>query len=204
MKKTLLIPLFLFLILFQCFADEIYLDNLEKGVKLYGYVDEYCNLFISPIEADSAVVSGMPFDITGTDVKFNASDLTLGRQIAYWSFATNMPSIKLTFSATPLTSEDSSEYAINYYMTFKYNFWSLSSTGTLIENAGYITVHSGYNTTEKTFSNNVLVGGLPLSLPIISMDNDIRFMFDETAPTSFSSYPSGYYSSTVNIYLEGI
>ncbi len=196
------------------FAQHKYLDTLVKDLTIYGYLDEYIILYVEEIQTDSANTIGMPFDITGSDVKYNNSDTRMGRQICFWSFATNMTNVKLSITADPLTSEKNSTYTINYYMTFSYEYSKIDSEGNTSDVIGYLTMHSGQ--TENHLTNYIgnAISGQDISyltisnksgnesMPVISMNKDIRFMFDEDAPSTFSSYPEGFYYSTVTITME--
>ncbi len=198
------------------FAGYTYLDNLVKDLTIYGYLDEYVILYVNPITASSSSTTGMPFDITGSDVKYNASDKRLGRQVCFWSFATNMPKVKLTITADPLTNENNSSFKINYYMTFAYEYSKVDANGGSSDVIGYLTMHSGqtenqlYNYTGNTLTESGIsflmidnVNGNE-AMPVISMNKDVRIMFDENAPADFQNYPEGYYYSDVTIVLEGV
>lgn len=214
--KRLASVLVLLLLCMNLFAEKVYLDNLVKDLTIYGYLDECIILYVEEIAASTDSTTGMPFDITGSDVKYNSTDMRLGRQICYWSFATNMASAKLSITADALTSEKDSNYKINYYMTFAYEYAKIDANGDTSDIIGYLTMHSGqtennlYNYTGNTLTESG-ISSLTIvnesgneSMPVISMNKDIRFMFDADAPTDFSSYPEGYYYSTVTITLEGI
>ena len=183
----------LMLICFFLFAANTYLDNLSKGSQIYGYIDQYCIVYVTAIKAQSGDSTGFPFSIEGADISHKPSDLRLGRHIANWSFATNMPSVKLTFNATPLASEDDPSYLLNYYLTFRYEYADSSSNSVM----DYITIHSG-TPSDITLTN---YSGED-EYPIISMGNDIRFQLD--GAYDFSDYPVGFYYANITITLEGI
>ncbi len=213
MKRTLAI--ILIALLGSCLFAATYLDNLIKSALIYGYIDEYVILYVETISGDSSSTTGMPFDITGSDVAYNSSDLRLGRQICYWSFASNLTNVTLSFTANPLENESDSSYAINYYMTFAYEYAKIDSSGSTSDVVGYITVHSGEtenhinhyigNTLSEEGVSSVTITNVSgdESMPIISMDKDVRVMFDSTTPTDFSDYLEGYYYATITITLEG-
>ena len=196
MKKLVTI----FILIFTCFSlfsAPTYLDNLSKGTQIYGYIDQYCLIYITPIQAQSGSTTGFPFSIEGSDIVHRPSDLRTGRQVATWSFATNMPAIKLKFNATPLVNEDDSSFKLNYYLTFRYEYASdLSGTSTASV-SDYITIHSGEETTATLENYNE-----ESEVPIISMGNDMRFQLDGTY--DFSDYPIGFYYSDITITLEGV
>lgn len=192
MKKVIALIVLIFSC-FSLFAVNTYLDNLSKCIQVYGYIDQYCIVYITSIQAQSGDTIGFPFSIEGDDIKHKPSDIRLGRQIANWSFATNMPSIKLTFSATPLVSEDDPSYLLNYYLTFRYEYADSSSNSV----TDYITVHSG--APSDTILTNYTGED---EYPIISMGNDIRFQLDGTY--DFSDYPVGFYYANITITLEGV
>ena len=183
----------LILTCFSLFAADTYLDNLSRGVQIYGYIDQYCIVYITPIQAQSGSAIGFPFSIEDSGIVHKPSDLRLGRQIATWSFATNMSSIRLSFNATPLVNEDDPEYSLNYYITFRYDYADSSGNSVM----DYITVHSGTETTQHTLTNYAEGD----EYPIISMGNDVRFQLDGTY--EFSDYPVGFYYSNIYITLEG-
>ena len=195
--KKLVVILILICTCFSAFAALTYLDNLSKGVQVYGYIDQYCLIYITPIQAQSGDTAGFPFSIEGSDIVHRPSDLRTGRQIGTWSFATNMSAITLRFNATPLVSEDDPEYKLNYYLTFKYEYAEELSGTTNSSVLDYITLHSG-TTTEVTLTNH----NEESEVPIISMGNDIRFQLDGTY--DFSDYPVGFYYSDITIVLEGV
>lgn len=199
MKKILTYLTILFLSCVQCFAAKTYLDNLSKGIPVYGYIDQYCIIYTTPIEATSTPPVGMPFAIDSSDVAYNANDTNhvMGREIATWSFATNMSSVRLTFNAEPLVHEEDSSYSLGFYMTFRYEYASENENGDSVTVNGYIPVHSGDEKVE-TMTNHIGASGFP----IISMAKDIRFQFDQAY--DFSDYPSGFYYSNITITMEGL
>lgn len=196
MKKIIAILISIF-ICFSLFSAQTYLDNLSKGTQIYGYIDQYCLIYITPIQAQSGSAIGFPFSIEGSDIVHRPSDLRTGRQIATWSFATNMSAIRLKFNATPLVSEDDSNYKLNYYLTFRYEYASDISGTSTSSVSDYITVHSGEETTVTLENYNE-----ESEVPIISMGNDMRFQLDGTY--DFSDYPVGFYYSDIYITLEGV
>ncbi len=212
--KRIISFLIVLLLCMNLFGAKVYLENLVKSLTIYGYLDEYVLLYVEELEANSNSTTGMPFDITGDDVKYNERDTRMGRQICSWSFATNMPTVKLSITANPLTSDTDSTFKINYYMTFAYEYAKIDSNGNTSDVIGYLTMHSGQtqNHLNNYVGNTLVEPGISAltitntsgveSMPIISMNKDIRFMFDSTAPENFDSYPAGYYFSTVTIALE--
>ena len=199
-KKTIICLLLILLLLGPCFAaTKTYLDNLSRGLQVYGYIDQYCIIYTSPLEATDTPPTGMPFAIDSSDVAYNSNDAghITGREIATWSFATNMPSVRLTFNAERLVHEEETSYSLGYYMTFRYEYAGEDENGNSTSNNGYITVHSGE---EKvlTITNHIGASGLP----IISMAKDVRFQFDQAY--DLSDFPAGFYYSNITITMEGL
>ncbi len=204
MKRICSFVLFLALLLLapMLLADPTYMDNMSKSIPIYGFINEYCNLFISPIEGNTNSSIGMPFDITDSTVSYVATGH--GREIASWSFATNLPYVKLTFNATPMQFEDTAEYPdleLGYTLFLSYIYTTESS-----DVSGYIEIPSSGNNVIQEFSN---YSSDSEGIPIISMDNDLRFMFDSTSSTfingnldNTTALPEGFYYATVTITME--
>ena len=201
MRKTIFVITILSLVLcaFLPASAKQYMSSLSKDVRIYGFIDKYCLVFVTPLEAqDTSSLSGMPFDITGTDIKYKPDDTehVLGREIASWSFATNVSEITLRFNATPLANEEDNTATLDYYLTFRYQY-----NGENTVHTGYIPVLSGV---EKSVTlTNVSSGD---SIPIISMGMDVRFQLSKDYPNieDTSVYPTGFYYADVVITMEGL
>ncbi len=195
MKKIIAILVFALIACMFLVAAPTLKTALSKGVQIYGYIDQYCLLYVTPIEATSNSSSGIPFSIEDSTVTYNSADVRLGREIGTWSFATNMSSVTLTFNAGKLTHEDDDTYQLGYYITFRYAYDSIDVSGNTRVASGYMTIHSGEEYTE-TITND----SGESDIPVISMDKDVRLMFDQNYDVS--NYPAGYYTADVVIQME--
>ncbi len=197
MKRILSIIAISLLLCFSLFSAKVYLDNLSSGIQIFGYVDHYCTVYVEGLDAvDSGSDIGMPFSIADATIAHNSLDNRVGREIASWSFATNMSTVNLTFNASPLVHEDDTSFKLNYYITFRYEYSTIDIFGNKTTNMGYMNVHSGepYHTT--IFNNSA-----GTEVPIISMNRDVRLQLDQTY--DISDYPDGFYYATVTIEMEG-
>ena len=206
MKRRLVCILLLAMVLpvAVLFSSPIYMDNMSKDIRIYGFIYEYCNLFVSQIDANTNSSVGMPFDITDSTVRYVQDGH--GREIASWSFATNLSYVKLTFNATPMHFEDQANYPslnLGYSLFFSYIYQGYSA-----QTSGYIEVPSTGADVVQEFTNYTTGGE---GLPIISMDNDLRFMFDSESSSFISSnvddtteLPEGFYYATVTISMEAL
>ncbi len=185
------------LLLCSCvFGAKLYLDNLSQGVQIFGYVDHYCTVYVEGLDAASGSNIGMPFSITDATIAHNSSDTRVGREIASWSFATNMSTVNLTFNASPLIHESESNFTLNYYITFRYEYSTIDIFGNKTTNMGYFNVHSG-----EPYQTTIYNNSAGTEVPIISMNRDIRLQLDRVYDTS--DYPDGFYYANVVIEMEG-
>ena len=193
-----------------------YKEDLTNCIQFYGYLNEYCTLNITGLNQSGNV--GMPFSIMDSSVSYNASDIRLGREIASWSLSTNASEVKIIIKPEPLICEDDETKFFNYYLTFRYEYADAKTGKDL---TGYIVAHSDATspvvinkTTTATASdfNSVTNNYVELSnkasddstLPIISINKDVRFMLDKAySSTEFDNYPDGYYYAKVKIQVEG-
>lgn len=206
MKRRLVCILLLAMVLSVSvlFSSPIYMDNMSKDIRIYGFIYEYCNLFVSQIDGNTNSSVGMPFDITDSTVRYVQDGH--GREIASWSFATNLSYVKLTFNATPMHFEDQANYPslnLEYSLFFSYIYQGYSA-----QTSGYIEVPSTGADVVQEFTNYTTGGD---GLPIISMDNDLRFMFNSESSSFISSnvddtteLPEGFYYATVTISMEAL
>ena len=206
MKRRLVCILLLAMVLSVSvlFSSPIYMDNMSKDIRIYGFIYEYCNLFVSQIDGNTNSSVGMPFDITDSTVRYVQDGH--GREIASWSFATNLSYVKLTFNATPMHFEDQANYPslnLEYSLFFSYIYQGYSA-----QTSGYIEVPSTGADVVQEFTNYTTGGD---GLPIISMDNDLRFIFNSESSSFISSnvddtteLPEGFYYATVTISMEAL
>lgn len=194
MKKILLVAMTI-LLCASLFAAAELKENYTRDILINGFVKSYCITNIRPIMDSSNPLVGMPFDIMGDDIKLK-SDLKLGREIARWDIATNLDNVTLTFNITPLTS-DSDGTQIAFYLTFRiaYDGPTPSGFGTIVD----------YYSIPSDSANHVVLvtnrSGEDV-LPVISLDQDIRFMLAQDYSSVENSWPYGAYHSTVTLLLE--
>ncbi len=197
MKRIVSTIAFALLLCFSVFAANKYLDNLSSGIQIFGYVDHYCTVYVEGLDAESGSNIGMPFSIADATIEHNTLDTRVGREIASWSFATNMSAVNLTFNATPLVHEDDTNFTLDYYITFRYEYSTIDIYGNKTTNMGYFNVHSG-----EPFHTTIYNNSAGTEVPIISMNRDVRLQLDGTY--DIASYPDGFYYATVVIEMEGI
>ncbi len=196
MKRIVSTIAFALLLCYSVFGAKTYLDNLSQGIQIFGYVDHYCTVYVEGLEAQEGSSIGMPFSITDATIAHNSSDNRVGREIASWSFATNMSTVNLTFNASPLVHEDNSNYILNYYITFRYEYSTIDIFGNKTTNMGYMNVHSG-----EPYQTTIYNNSAGTEVPIISMNRDVRLQLDQVYDVS--DYPDGFYYATVVIEMEG-
>lgn len=177
-----------------------YNTALTKGIPINGFIKSYCITTITPIEENASSTIGLPFDIMGSDINYQA-DQRLGREIARWSVATNLSNVRLIFNATPLQSDSDASVAVNYYMTFRLCYESEDANQQSITVVDYITVQSNSTDLVKAITNTTTALGE--TLPLISLDQDVRIMLYNYSTAEKESWPGGYYDGTVTITLEG-
>lgn len=195
MKKLIVIPL-LFLCAAVVFAGTYY-SNLSNKLQLNGYVNEYCFLTITPLFATETSGSGLPFNISASDVSYGAP----GRSIATWSMATNATAVNLSILTEPLYLNNDVSKLLNYYLYMNYRYVGQSEeTGNNIINSGTITVHSGGAATEVSFPLSGDTGGIP----IVSTNQEVLFVFDEDSTARIPSMSDGMYYGNVIITMEAL
>ena len=188
MKKTIFVFAAIFLLGPALFATTL-LDT--KDVVVNTSVPIAATLILPPL--GQTADSGMPFDITGSDVAWNQSTYssgTGGRHIADWTLETNMASVSLSINATPLTNTASND-TIGYHLLMSYSYYTNGnpSAGTT---SGVFKIHSN-----ETVSCQLTNG------PVYFANKGINFMFDNEADPAHS--PDGGYRATLTITLtEGI
>ena len=192
------------------------LPSLSHGIPLIGHVDGYCVISVSSIQRTSASdPEGMPFAITDSTIKYNASDIKTGRAIGYWTFATNESYVTIKFEPQSLTHTEDNTRKLDYFMTFMYEYKGLneavfsgyivtsSKTGKALKVEGaQPTLKTAFDDTQ--LSNSIVVQNTA-PLPIISVDKDIRIMLDSADydVTDDIKFPIGYYRATVKITIQG-
>ena len=194
-------------------GSEIGKSNKTLGMNVSATLNDYHKLTIEPMNNEGIFSSqpvGMPFDLTGDDVKFNpAASYTYGREIAEWSLHTNYArggKIRITVDAGKMTQVDSMGNASNqsgeigYYLFFPYRFYS---GGNLIE--GFFKVHSGQtysSDNDGSVQNPIATGNYSR---IDTGVYPIRFMIDEYTDLSDSSnFPPGTYQADVTVTVEAV
>lgn len=204
MKKirlfTIIITL-IFVSIFNCFALT-YKEGLKTALDLEGFVAIQHSVTITELKETGSLGYGLPFDITGADVKYNSVNQNLGRRIATWDFSSTWSKVTLIVKASPMVSEADSNVTLDYYISFKYKFATFDEDGTYVsDSTGYIlTCSTDTDGETASFTNVTKKEHFPI---IASSDQDIRFMFVEGIDTSKSNYPSGYYTATVTIEFVG-
>ena len=204
MKKirffTIIITL-IFVSIFSCFA-QTYKEGLKTSLDLEGFVAIQHSVTITELKETGSLGYGTPFDITGDDVKYNATNQNLGRRIATWDFSSTWSTVTLTVKASPMVSEADSSVTLDYYISFKYKFATFDETGNYVsDTTGYIlTCSTDTDGETTTFTNVTKKEHFPI---IASSEQDIRFMFVDGIDTTSSYYPSGYYTATVTIEFVG-
>lgn len=198
MKKTI-IAIITILLGASAFAAT-YNSPLTKGILINGFIKTYCIATITPIEANSSSTIGVPFNIMGSDVSYQA-DQRLGREVARWSIATNLSNTRLIFNATPLQSDSDALVKVNYFMTFRLCYYGEDASGNTTTTIDYVTVPSDSQDhitmiTNLASTNNEV-------LPIISLDQDVRVMLDNYSSSEKEAWPTGYYYGDVVLTLEG-
>lgn len=199
MKRFLYIILLLFITV-NTFATLGESPASSRGFKIEGGVGKYNQINITPIYSISSdSITGFPFDITGSDVKYTSISGG-GRQIATWSVATNYANVTINISATDLCYEDNS-ISLPYVVVFHIMYASYNENGSFKEN-----IHKDFVLdTSKEISRTITIDNSTSyePFPVVSYDQDIRFYFAENINPSDKKYPYGYYSSTITISVSG-
>ncbi|MCQ2412483.1 MAG: hypothetical protein MJ057_05955 [Sphaerochaetaceae bacterium] len=177
-----------------------YNTALTKGIQVNGFIKTYCIATITPIESNANSTIGVPFNIMGNDINYQA-DKRLGREIARWSVATNLSNVKLIFNATPLQSDSDASVSVNYYMTFRLCYDGEDASGNTTTTVDYVTVPSDSQDHVTTITNPTAVDNE--TLPVISLDQDVRIMLYEYSTAEKEAWPTGYYYGDVVLTLEG-
>ena len=179
-------------------------EKMQRNIVVQGNYGTQVKVKFDRIATQSSSFSvGMPFDIEGRLVQYNATEK--GREIAYWSVAANTK-FTLKIKATKLVSEgtyrDSSSseqttYSLDYYMTFTYDLGYTSggtqtsksgefkiNTESETEFLGYVNEHN-VQTTKAYDANGVEFNIVPddadTGSVIGSVNGSVYFMFTDKA-----------------------
>lgn len=199
----------------SCFATT-YREDLRRSLEVVGYVAVYHNITVTPLVETGGLGYGMPFDITGEDVKYSAANIQthinsgetepvnvyLGRNIATWGFSSTIAKITINIKAFPMVYSKDSTITLDYYISFKYRFAKFNADGSYnSDEVGYLSTDSTSSTgISKEFKNEVDQESFPI---IASDEQEIWFMFMNGVVPSSNDYPAGSYTATVTIELVG-
>lgn len=182
MKRIFLVVAIALVSCFCIFAD----TQLNEDIgRITTYIPHYC-LVTFKENTSLSTTGGMPFDITESLAGYNATTLAAGTggwKIATWSLEANMSSFTITFNASPLTCS-SDGTALPYYLILKY-----------VEND----VDKFFVINVPTSGDATSTGTIPTSGPLVSLDNDVLFMFQSSADVDAA--PGGSYAGSVTITL---
>lgn len=201
MKKILTVLIILLLSVSCVFAAFELKKQYSNGIDINGFVKSYCIANFYPITDSTNDGVGMPFDIMGSDINYQA-DHRFGREIARWTIATNLVPV-ITINATPLVSVDNPAVSIDYILSFRLAYDGDDGNGNSITTIEYFDVYSNStNVIKSTFTGLVTPEGD--ILPLISLNEDIRFMLQRNYTTAEkNAWPNGSYQATVTMTLEG-
>lgn len=212
MMKRLFLAVALVFALSQVFASEIlHVTGHTKGIDLLGFIREYHMVDIQPIRDETPEHNqgyGMPFDIMGSDVAYNSSDVTIGRRIATWTIASTYAPVTIQISTTPLKNLGGT-VEIHYYLCLRYKYSKFDDSGVASgTEVGNIIVSSNYNYADEYYNpqkvlENVSTGTSGQVYPILSNSQDVRFMLFDYPNAVKDSWPGGVFSSTVTIEVVG-
>lgn len=148
---------------------------------------------------NTVLTKGIP--INGFIKSYCITTITPIEENARWSVATNLSNVRLIFNATPLQSDSDASVAVNYYMTFRLCYESEDANHQSITVVDYITVQSNSTDLVKAITNTTTALGE--TLPLISLNQNVRIMLYDYSTAEKESWPGGYYDGTVTITLEG-
>lgn len=175
----------------------------ERGMRSFDILAQkgrYHDMTVSPIASTSmSDTQGIPFYLTASNIMANADgNPEYGRLIAEWSMTTNYSDVKLYIEATPLESEDASS-SLDYILGFYYIYPEIidgSATGNEI--SGTIKVESGVSSGQY-YEFGYMPGGA-----VNFANRPVRLILkDISDPGELASYPTGGYSATVTLKIEG-
>lgn len=207
MMKRLFLAVALVFALSQVFASEIlHVKGHTKGIDLLGFIREYHMVDIQPIRDETPEHNqgyGMPFDIMGSDVAYNSSDVTIGRRIATWTIASTYAPVTIQISTTPLKNLGGT-VEIHYFLCLRYKYSKFDDSGVASgTEVGNIIVSSDSADEYYKVLENVSTGTSGQVYPILSNSQDVRFMLSNYTDAEKDSWPGGVFSSTVTIEVVG-
>ena len=176
---------------------------VERGMRSFDILAQkgrYHDMTVSPIASTSMSDSqGIPFYLTASNIMANADgNPEYGRLIAEWSMTTNYSDVNLHIEATPLVSDDASR-SLDYILGFYYIYPEIidgSATGKEI--SGTIKVESGVSSGQD-YEFGYRQGGA-----VNFANRPVRLILkDISDPGKLASYPTGGYSATVTLTIEG-
>lgn len=177
-----------------------YVGRGMRSFDILAQKGRYHDMTVSPIASTSmSDTQGIPFYLTASNIMANADgNPEYGRLIAEWSMTTNYSDVKLRIEATPLVSDDASG-SLDYILGFYYIYPEIidgSATGNEI--SGTIKVESGVSSGQY-YEFGYRPGGAVnfANRPVRLILKDIR------DPSELASYPTGRYSATVTLTIEG-
>lgn len=177
---------------------------VERGMRSFDILAQkgrYHDMTVSPIASTSMSDSqGIPFYLTASNIMANADgNPEYGRLIAEWSMTTNYSDVKLHIEATPLVSDKNASRSLDYILGFYYIYPEIidgSATGNEI--SGTIKVESGVSSGQY-YEFGYRQGGA-----VNFANRPVRLILkDISDPGELASYPTGGYSATVTLTIEG-
>lgn len=208
MMKRLFLAVALVFALSQVFASEIlHVTGHTKGIDLLGVIREYHMVDIQPIRDETPEHNqeyGMPFDIMGSDVAYNGSDVTIGRRIATWTIASTYAPVTIKVSTTPLKNLGGT-VEIHYYLCLRYKYSKFDDSGVAsgTEVGNIIVSSDNADDNPQKVLENVSTGTSGQVYPILSNSQDVRFMLFDYPNAVKDSWSGGVFSSTVTIEVVG-
>lgn len=177
-----------------------YVGRGMRSFDILAQKGRYHDMTVSPIVSTSmSDTQGIPFYLTASNIMANADENPeYGRLIAEWSMTTNYSDVNLHIKATPLVSDDASG-SLDYILGFYYIYPEIidgSATGNEI--SGTIKVESGVSSGQY-YEFGYRQGGA-----VNFANRPVRLILkDISDPSELASYPTGGYSATVTLTIEG-
>lgn len=177
---------------------------VERGMRSFDILAQkgrYHDMTVSPIASTSmSDTQGIPFYLTASNIMANADgNPEYGRLIAEWSMTTNYSDVKLHIKATSLVSDNDASRSLDYILGFYYIYPEIidgSATGNEI--SGTIKVESGVPSGQY-YEFGYRPGGA-----VNFANRPVRLILtDISDPGELASYPTGGYSATVTLTIEG-
>ena len=161
---------------------------VERGMRSFDILAQkgrYHDMTVSPIASTSmSDAQGIPFYLTASNIMANADgNPEYGRLIAEWSMTTNYSDVKLHIEATPLVSDKDA---------------IIDGSATGKEISGTIKVESGVSSGQY-YEFGYRQGGA-----VNFANRPVRLILKNISdPGELASYPTGGYSATVTLTIEG-